>query len=87
VSSEPSWIDFLPLAVIVIAAILVVFGGTKRLKCPHCGTVFDSPFLDTNKAGTGWTLPRLGTIKCPKCGESRARRGYPKAPADAPPST
>ena len=80
-AQEPGWIDFLPLGVIVFSAVVVFLAGnSKKLKCPGCGTVFAAPSVDIRKSGAGWTLPYMGKVKCPKCGESRSRRGYQKAP-------
>lgn len=80
-----SWIDFLPLALIVLAVILVYSSGRNRkLKCPECGTVFDAPVTDSNRSGTGWTIPNRGTVRCPKCGKSRPRREYPRVKVKEP---
>jgi len=81
-SQQSSWIDFLPLGLIVFSAVVVMLAGrTKMLKCPDCGTVFPAPAMDVKRSGVGWTLPRFGYVKCPKCGESRSRRDYQKPPA------
>lgn len=81
-SQGQSWVDFLPLALIVFSAVVVMLAGRgKMLKCPDCGNVFPPPYTDLKRSGTGWTLPRLGVVKCPKCGESRARKDYLKGPA------
>lgn len=77
---------FLPLGIVVVAAVLV-FTGRGKVKCPDCGTVFATPMMDTKRAGVGLTFPFMGVVKCPKCGEGRPRRDYQKADAPAPPST
>ncbi|HYW85027.1 MAG TPA: hypothetical protein VFB30_17330 [Spirochaetia bacterium] len=67
--------------VIVVAIAAVALAGRgKMLKCPDCGTVFAAPAIDVKRSGMGWTLPYMGKVKCPKCGESRSRRDYQKAP-------
>lgn len=69
------------LGIVVVAIVLVVLAGRgKRLKCPDCGTVFSPPAMDNKRSGLGWTIPYAGTVKCPKCGQSRSRRDYQKAP-------
>ena len=74
-----SWIDFLPLVLIVFSAVVIWLAGrTRKLKCPDCGTVFNAPALDNKRSGMGWTLPYLGSVKCPKCGQQRSRRDYQK---------
>lgn len=74
-----SWVDFLPLALIFVSAALIFMSGrSKMLKCPNCGTVFPPPAFDNKRSGVGWTLPHMGSVKCPKCGESRGRRDYQK---------
>jgi predicted RNA-binding Zn-ribbon protein involved in translation (DUF1610 family) len=74
-----SWVDFLPLALIFFSAVLIFLAGrTKKLKCPDCGTVFNAPAMDNKRSGLGWTLPYLGVVKCPNCGEKRSRRDYQK---------
>jgi uncharacterized C2H2 Zn-finger protein len=71
-----------PLVVIVAAvAILALAGRGRALKCPDCGTVFASPAMDLKRSGLGWTLPYTGVVKCPKCGQTRGRRDYQKAPS------
>jgi uncharacterized C2H2 Zn-finger protein len=80
-SQGQSWIDFLPLVLIVFAAVVVMLAGRgKMLKCPDCGNVFAPPYMDLKRSGVGWTLPRMGVVKCPKCGQARARRDYIKGP-------
>ena len=75
--SSSSWIDFFPLIVFVLVAVMIMLAGrTRMLKCPECGNVFAAPSLDTRRSGSGWTLPYLGKVKCPKCGQSRGRREY-----------
>jgi len=70
-----------PLGIVVVAVVLVGLAGRgKMLKCPDCGTVFAAPSVDAKRSGMGWTLPYMGSVKCPKCGESRSRRDYQKAP-------
>lgn len=72
-----SWVDFLPLGLIVFSAVVIFLAGrTRWLKCPSCGNVFKAPSVDNRRPATGWTLPYMGTVKCPKCGESRPRRDY-----------
>jgi len=77
-------ITLVTLAIILIALAAVALAGRgKKLKCPDCGTVFAPPAMDLKRSGMGWTLPYMGTVKCPKCGESRSRRDYQKPPAEA----
>lgn len=66
------------LVVIVVAAALLNRG--KQLKCPKCGQVFKSPMMDDKTLGAGWTLPYLGTVRCPHCGAELSRREYDKVP-------
>jgi uncharacterized C2H2 Zn-finger protein len=78
-TSSMSWVDFLPLALIAISAVVILLAGrTKKLKCPDCGTVFNAPSFDNKRFGLGWTLPYLGVVKCPRCGQKRSRRDYQK---------
>jgi uncharacterized C2H2 Zn-finger protein len=77
-----------PLVIVVVAFVAVALAGrAKMLKCPDCGTVFAAPAMDLKRSGLGWTIPYLGVVKCPKCGESRSRRDYQKAPIAAKTST
>jgi uncharacterized C2H2 Zn-finger protein len=77
----PLWLQFFPLILIFVAAVIVAFAGRgKMLKCPECGNVFVPPYMDMKRSGIGWTLPYLGKVKCPKCGQSRSRRDYKKGP-------
>jgi predicted RNA-binding Zn-ribbon protein involved in translation (DUF1610 family) len=72
----------LPLAIIIVALVAVLVAGKgKQLKCPDCGTVFSPPAMDQKRSGLGWTLPFMGNVKCPTCGESRGRRDYQKVPS------
>ena len=74
-----SWVDFLPLVLIFFSAAVVFLANrTKKLKCPDCGTIFNAPAFDVKRSGLGWTLPYLGSVKCPKCGRARGRRDYQK---------
>jgi uncharacterized C2H2 Zn-finger protein len=76
-AAYPLWLQFFPLILIVVAAVVVAFAGRRKmLKCPDCGTVFNAPALDKKRSGLGWTIPYLGVVKCPKCGQSRGRRDY-----------
>ncbi|HVB95495.1 MAG TPA: hypothetical protein VND41_02700 [Nitrososphaerales archaeon] len=69
------------LAIVLVAIVAVALAGRgMRLKCPDCGTVFSAPAVDTKRSGIGLTLPYMGKVKCPKCGESRSRRDYQRAP-------
>jgi len=71
----------LPIGIVVaVVAVSFLVGRGRRLKCPDCGTVFSPPPMDTKRSGMGRTLPYMGSVKCPKCGESRSRRDYQKAP-------
>jgi hypothetical protein len=80
-SQGQSWIDFLPLVLIVFAAVVVMLAGRgKMLICPNCGNVFPPPYMDLKRHGIGWTFPRLGVVKCPKCGQTRPRKDYLKGP-------
>ncbi|MDA4114929.1 MAG: hypothetical protein OK442_00065 [Thaumarchaeota archaeon] len=75
--TSTSWIDFFPLILIVLAGIMIMLAGRKKmLKCPECGNVFAAPAFDSKRSGSGWTLPYLGQLKCSKCGQSRGRRDY-----------
>jgi len=70
-----------PIGIVIVAAVVVALAGRgKQLKSPDCGTVFAAPAMDVKRSGGGWTFPYLGKVKCPKCGESRSRRDYQKAP-------
>jgi uncharacterized C2H2 Zn-finger protein len=75
----------LVIGVVLIVAIVAVAlaGRGRKLKCPDCGTVFEAPSMDLKRSGVGWTIPHMGVVKCPKCGESRSRRDYQKPPAEA----
>ncbi len=86
-SSGPttSWIDFLPLVLIVFSAVIIMLSGRNRkLRCPDCETVFNAPAMDNKRSGMGWTLPYMGAVKCPKCGETRGRRDYQKVKVKEP---
>ncbi len=75
-------IALVPIVILVVAVVLLSIAGRRRqLKCPDCGTVFAAPAMDVKRSGLGWTLPFMGNVKCPKCGQSRSRRDYQKAPA------
>ena len=74
-------IGLVPLAIVVVDVLAVALAG-KSLKCPNCGTSFGAPAMDAKRSGIGWTFPYLGKVKCPKCGETRSRRSYQKAPPD-----
>jgi uncharacterized C2H2 Zn-finger protein len=75
--TSTSWIDFFPLILIVFAAVMIMLAGRKKmLKCPECGNVFAAPAFDNKRSGLGSTLPYLGQLKCPKCGQGRGRRDY-----------
>jgi uncharacterized C2H2 Zn-finger protein len=81
--------DFLPglivggVIVILFVALALLTRG-KELKCPDCGTVFKAPAMDEKRSGLGWTIPYLGYVKCPKCGERRSRSDYQKVASPAP---
>jgi uncharacterized C2H2 Zn-finger protein len=71
----------IPIAIIVVVfGVLALMTRGKMLKCPDCGTVFASPAVDQKRSGLGWTFPYAGVVKCPKCGQTRSRRDYQKAP-------
>jgi hypothetical protein len=71
-----------PLIIVIVAIVAVALAGRgKMLKCPDCGTVFAAPAMDNKRSGMGWTLPHMGKVKCPKCGEARPRRDYQKVPS------
>jgi predicted RNA-binding Zn-ribbon protein involved in translation (DUF1610 family) len=71
-----------PIAIVAIVGVVFTLAVRgKQLKCPNCGTVFNAPTVDNKISGLGWTFPYTGRVKCPKCGESRSRRDYLKAPA------
>jgi predicted RNA-binding Zn-ribbon protein involved in translation (DUF1610 family) len=75
--ASTSWVNFLPLVAFALVAVLIMLAGrTKMLRCPECGNAFAAPTLDNKSSGSGRTLPYLGKVKCPKCGQSRGRRGY-----------
>jgi uncharacterized C2H2 Zn-finger protein len=78
----------IPVVVIAVAIFVILALSTrgKMLKCPNCGTVFAAPAVDQKRSGLGWTFPYTGIVKCPKCGESRPRRDYQKAPVVQQPS-
>jgi uncharacterized C2H2 Zn-finger protein len=76
-----------PVAILIIFVAASLLAGRQMLKCPECGNVFRSPRVETKRSGLGWTLPYMGKIKCPKCGESRGRRDYQKAPRTSPTAT
>jgi len=77
----PTFTAVVSLGVVVVAIAAVALAGRgKKLKCPDCGTVFAAPAMDTKRSGMGWTIPFMGYVKCPECGESRSRRDYQKAP-------
>ncbi len=81
-------VALVPLAMVVVAIVLVALSGRgKKLKCPDCGTVFGAPMMDNKRSGMGWTLPHMGAVKCPKCGESRPRRDYQRIEANPPTAT
>lgn len=71
-----------PLIVVIVIVVLVVVAALlnrgKQLKCPKCGQVFKSPMMDDKMLGGGWTLPYLGSVKCPHCGAELSRREYGK---------
>lgn len=48
----------------------------KFIVCPNCGKIFKSPAMDLKYIGLGWTVPGLGVVKCPNCGERKARKHY-----------
>lgn len=48
----------------------------KFLVCPNCGKIFKSPVMDLKFIGLGWTVPGLGVVKCPECGEKKSRKHY-----------
>jgi predicted RNA-binding Zn-ribbon protein involved in translation (DUF1610 family) len=84
----PGLIALVTLAIILVAIGAVTLAGRgRRLKCPDCGTVFAAPSVDLKRSGLGWTPPYMGVVKCPKCGESRSRRDYQKAPSQPQPAT
>ena len=75
--ASQSWIDFLPLLAFALVAVMIMLAGrAKMLRCPECGNIFAAPALDNKSSGSGSTLPYLGKVKCPKCGQSRGRRGF-----------
>jgi uncharacterized C2H2 Zn-finger protein len=75
-------IILIPLIVVIVLVVVVVTAALlnrgKQLKCPKCGQVFKSPMMDDKMLGGGWTLPYLGTVKCPHCGVELSRREYGK---------
>ncbi|MCL2359636.1 hypothetical protein [Candidatus Bathycorpusculum sp.] len=62
----------------VIIGVVALLNRGKQLKCPECAHVFNAPVMEQKLSGLGWTFPYMGTVKCPKCGHSRARRDYNK---------
>jgi uncharacterized C2H2 Zn-finger protein len=84
---SPLAISLLAPVVIVLVAVVLVFAGRRKLRCPNCGNVFSAPSMDNKNSGLGLTLPFMGKVKCPKCGESRPRRDYQKPDAPSPAAT
>lgn len=70
-----------PLIVVAVLVVSIVVAALlnrgKQLKCPKCGQVFKSPLMD-DKLIAGWTLPYMGTVKCPRCGAELSRQEYGK---------
>jgi endogenous inhibitor of DNA gyrase (YacG/DUF329 family) len=76
------------LVIVIVVLTFVILGAVigvvallnrgKRLMCPECAHVFNAPVMEQKLMGFGWTFPFMGTVKCPKCGNSRARRDYNK---------
>jgi uncharacterized C2H2 Zn-finger protein len=67
------------LVVLVIISIVgVLLSRGKKLKCPDCENTFTAPILDEKLMGLGYTIPYLGLVRCPKCGNKRSRRDYNK---------
>lgn len=48
---------------------------TKYLECSKCGHIFKAPKMD-EKYTIGYTIPGLGLVKCPGCGERTRRKNY-----------
>jgi hypothetical protein len=69
------------IVIVVVIAAAALLNRGKRLKCPQCGQVFKSPLMDQKMFGAGWTLPYLGSVKCPHCGSERSRQEYEKVNA------
>jgi len=69
-------VTFSVLGIIIGVAALLNRG--KQLRCPDCENTFNAPILEQKTLGFGWTLPYMGTIRCPKCGKNRSRRDYTK---------
>jgi predicted RNA-binding Zn-ribbon protein involved in translation (DUF1610 family) len=81
-ASGPAFIGIVTIVIIFAAIVLMALAGRgRKLKCPDCGTVFSAPGMDNKRSGMGWTLPYMGGVKCPKCGESRSRRDYQRPPS------
>lgn len=70
----------IPVVVAVIFLVPFLLNRGKWLKCPDCGEVFKAPAMDQRSMGVGFSPPGLGRVKCPKCGQMRARRDYLKVP-------
>ena len=83
---EISQVILVPLIVVIVIVAIVVAAALlnrgKQLKCPKCGQVFKSPMMDDKMLGGGWTIPYLGTVKCPHCGVELSRREYSKVAND-----
>jgi uncharacterized C2H2 Zn-finger protein len=71
-----------PLIVVIVLVVSIVAAALlnrgKQLQCPKCGQVFKSPMMDDKMLGVGWTMPYLGTVKCPHCDVEISRREYSK---------
>ncbi|MDR0461040.1 MAG: hypothetical protein LBH62_06385 [Nitrososphaerota archaeon] len=65
-------------AIVVAFAVSALLGRGKQLRCPDCEHVFKAPAMEEKWSGLGLTLPYMGVIKCPKCGNKRSRRDYNK---------
>ncbi|MDR2707621.1 MAG: hypothetical protein LBB87_02585 [Nitrososphaerota archaeon] len=61
-----------------LIAIGVILSHGKQLKCPDCERIFNAPIMEEKYTGFGWTLPYMGNITCPKCGNKRSRRDFNK---------
>jgi predicted RNA-binding Zn-ribbon protein involved in translation (DUF1610 family) len=73
----PYLVIAVPIAIVVVILLVpVLIARGKRLKCPDCGEEFSAPVMDQRYGGVGWSPPYMGRVKCPKCGQVRARRDY-----------
>jgi ssDNA-binding Zn-finger/Zn-ribbon topoisomerase 1 len=66
------------VVIVVIAVVGILLSRGKQLKCPDCENTFTAPIMEEKLTGLGYTLPYMGIVRCPKCGNKRSRRDYNK---------